>query len=129
MVTEAAPLDVTQPFSRADALEAGIPPSTLRTQAYRRLFRGVYVVSSVRVTPDIRVRAALTLLHPSSFASHTSAARTYGVPVPVDPDEHVSVSEPGHRRPRPGIRCHLCREPDVRTIAGVPVTTSCGGVS
>jgi hypothetical protein len=42
--------------------------------------------------------------------------------LPVLPDEHVSVTEPTHRRPRPGVRCHVCRKPDVRLVEGVPIS-------
>jgi hypothetical protein len=115
------PIDLTRPFLRSSALAAGVAPSDLRTPSYRRLFRGVYVAASTRVTPTLRAQAALLLVDPSGFASHASAGRLYGVPLPALAEEHVSVTDPGRRRLRPGVRCHVCREPDLRVIAGVRV--------
>ncbi len=115
-------LDTRRPFTRADALEAGVDPRLLRGSRFRRLFRGVFVDAYVPESPRLRVEAALTF-DPSSFASHASAARMYDVPIPVLPDEHVSVLEQRHRRRRAGIRCHLAhRESLVRTIGGVRVS-------
>jgi hypothetical protein len=115
-------IDLTQPFLRSSALAAGVAPSVLRRSSYRRLFRGVYVAESTQVTPGVRARAALLLVDPGGFASHASAARVYGVPLPVLPDEHISVTDPALRRPRPGVRCHVCREPDTRVVGGVRVS-------
>ena len=122
MALPAADLDVTQPFLRAQALASGIPASALRTSAYRRLFRGIYVAASTRVTPTLRAQAAVLLVDASAFASHASAARMYSVPLPVLPDEHVSVTDPALRRPRPGLRCHVCRHPMLRVVDGVRVS-------
>lgn len=54
------------------------------------------------------MRAAL-LVHPdSAFASHVSAARVYGAPLPAGLDEeHVSVLTRADRRRRDGVRSHL----------------------
>lgn len=117
-----AELDTSRPFTRADAREAGLDLRLLRGSAFRRIFRGVYVESSTRETPALRVRAALTLFDGSAFASHSSAARVHGVPLPALPDEHVSVRVAAHRRPRPGIRCHVCPEPDVLMVDGIQVS-------
>lgn len=57
--------------------------------------------------PLVRVAAALVLHPPGAFASHVSAARVYGLPLPVHPLEHVSVVRAGDRRRRAGIRNHL----------------------
>ncbi|MBY9075419.1 hypothetical protein K1X13_11365 [Nocardioides sp. WL0053] len=37
-------LDLRRPFTRADAVRAGISPRVLRTSRFRRIFRGVYVL-------------------------------------------------------------------------------------
>ncbi len=122
MAIPTSEIDLTQPFLRSSAVASGMPASALRTSSYRRVFRGVYVGASTRMTPTVRVRAALLLVDPSAFASHASAARLYDVPLPVLSDEHVSVTEPTLRRPRPGVRCHVCRDPDVRVVGGVRVS-------
>lgn len=107
--------DMRRPFTYADAVAAGISPSSLRGSNFRRIFRGVYIHSSVPAHPLIRLLAAL-LIHPAdAFASHTSGARVYELPIPDSPEEHVSVFEDTDRRRRPGIRNHVAKE-------GAPVT-------
>lgn len=82
------------------------------------MFRGVYVDASVPGSPGLRVDAALLLFHETAFASHASAARVRGVPLPTLPEEHVSVLHPDHRRARSGICCHLVGGAEVRTVDG-----------
>lgn len=100
-------LDTHRPFTRADAVRAGIDPKVLRTSRFRRIFRGVYVAREVEVTPAVRTAAALALHPPSAFASHVDAARLLGLPVPHVADAHISVFRPQDRRSRPGITCHV----------------------
>ena len=117
---EAQPLDMRRPFTRADAVRAGIDPKILRTSRFRRIFRGVYILTEVPGSPFIRAEAALVLHPPTAFASHTTAARVYELPVPADPMEHVTVSRQEDRRPRPEIRSHVMHKtPKVITLRGV----------
>lgn len=116
---ELEPLDTARPFSRQQALAAGISLSALRSRAYRRIFNGVYVDAAIRVTPAIRAAAALVPFDPRAFASHSSAARLLGLPIPTMPDEHVTVSAKHHRRPRPGIVCHVLPEASLVVVGGV----------
>ena len=105
MTEENVVLDLRRPFTRADAIAAGVDPRLLRGSRFRRLFRGVYVDASSPDTPQLRIRAALRLFKPNAFASHASAARLHGVPIPALPDEHVSVVSADDRRANPGVRC------------------------
>lgn len=116
-------LDVRHPFTRADAISAGISPSALRGSNFRRIFRGVYVHISVASHPLVRVRAALLIHPPQAFASHVSAAHVYAVPVPDLPHEHVSVFEEKDRRRRPCLRNHVA-DPGapVAVVKGVRVS-------
>jgi len=111
--------DMLAPFTYADAITAGISPSSLRGANFRRIFRGVYVHCSVPYHPLVRVRAALLIHPPDAFASHRSAATVHGIAVPMLPDEHVSVFEERDRRRRAGIRNHV-------TPPGTPVTVRKG---
>ena len=43
--------DTSRPFTRADALAAGISATMLRGSRFRRLFRGVYISADVPVNP------------------------------------------------------------------------------
>jgi hypothetical protein len=116
-------LDVRQPFTRADASAAGFDPT--RSREYVRIFHGVYVSCSVPVTPQVRVRAALTFFGPQSFASHASAARVLGVPIPPLPDEHVTVLAANRRRRPSGVVPHVDPSPDVRIVDGIRVSAPC----
>ena len=101
------PLDTRRPFTRADAVRAGVDPKILRTSKFRRIFRGVYVDVRVPDSPFVRAQAALVVSAPTAFLSHTSAARVYALPVPPDGLEHVTVPAQEDRRSRPGIRTHV----------------------
>jgi very-short-patch-repair endonuclease len=109
-------LELRRPFTAAQALAAGVSPSSMKGPLFRCIFRGVHIHASVPPHPLLRVEAAL-LIHPAgAFASHTSAGRVYGVPLPVLPDEHISVFRQEDRRRRSGLRSHV-------VPAGTPVVT------
>lgn len=116
-------LDRSRPFTRRAALDAGMTRRQLEGRDHRRLLTGVYVGASVRLGPDVWAAAALLCFPADARASHCSAARVWGVPVPTCAQEHVTVSHPRDRRQRDGIRCHL-GAPDVlpRIVDGVRVT-------
>lgn len=122
-MTDAPEPDVRRPFTRADAIAAGIDPRLLRGKRFRRIFKGVYISAEVPPSPLHRVEAAV-LLHPAgAFASHVSAARVYDVPVPHFAEEHVSVFDEKDRRRRTGMRCHVAPWPTrVGRYKGIPVS-------
>jgi hypothetical protein len=116
-------LEPRRPFTRAEALAAGIPPATLRGSRFRRMFRGVYIYSRVPAHPVIDVQAALLIHPPSAFASHTSAAAVYRVAVPDTPYQHISVFSAADRRPRDHIRTHVVPAgARVETVNGMRVS-------
>lgn len=116
-------LDTRRPFTRADAVRAGIDPKILRTSRFRRIFRGVFVAAGVSDTPAVRAEAALLLHPPRAFISHTTAASLRGLPVPVDPMVHVTVPVDRDRRLRPEIRNHVTwRSTRVTTLRGLRVS-------
>jgi hypothetical protein len=108
--------DVRRPFTRAAAVRNGISPKTLRGPRFRRILRGVFVDASLPRWDEERIDAALLLFDASAF--HASAARLLGVPIPTSPDEHVSVLDPGHRRRREGVVCHLAVDGDIVRVRG-----------
>ncbi|WP_182377233.1 hypothetical protein [Nocardioides sp. WS12] len=107
-------IDVRQPFTREQALAAGITPRQLRSQRYRRLLTGIYVAADVEVTPALLARAALLPFGDAARGSHSTAARAWRLPVPIDPDEHVTVPTAAARRSRAGVRCHV--DPSGRSV-------------
>ena len=68
-------LDTRQPFTRAQALAAGLDPCAAQPGRFVRLLRSVYVDARVTNNPLVRVRAALAQFEGRAFASHVSAAR------------------------------------------------------
>jgi hypothetical protein len=112
------PLDTRRPFTRKAALSSGLTPKQLRGRRFRRLLRGVFVEASVPRWDEERIDAALMLHDPTAVASHCSAARLLGVPVPTCPDEHVTVLDARHRRRREGVICHLDPAVEVTTRHG-----------
>lgn len=115
-------LDTSRPFTRQQALAAGIGVSALRSRAFRRLFTGVFVGADATVTPRLRALAARLTFAEDAWVSHASAARVYGAPIPVLPEEHVSVLRRRDRRDRAGVVCHLGRAPVVRIVDGARVS-------
>lgn len=100
-------LDTSRPFTTGQALAGGISASRLRGPEFRRLSKGKYVHVTRRPSAVLDAEAAL-LGHPAdAFASHTTAAKVYRMPVPLDANEHVSVFEPANRRRRMGVVCHV----------------------
>src|SRR5690349_17280691 len=116
------PLDLRQPFTRNQALAAGITPQMLRGPRFRSIFRNVYLGATVPLTPRLRVHPALTVTPAGAFASHASAARVLEVPIPTLPDEHVTVLRQQDRRRRPGIRWHVVATPQTQAIGGIRVS-------
>lgn len=118
------PLDTQRPFTRAQAIAAGLSAGILRGPRFRRLFRNVYIDAGVAATASVRIEAAL-LIHPTSaYASHHSAAVVHRLPVPDDHRVHVSVFAKADRRHREGISHHLApADAAVTTVAGLRVST------
>lgn len=116
--------DPSHPFTRSIGLANGLTDRDLATRKFRRVFTGVYVDAQVRDTPALRAAAALLTVREPAFASHTSAARVRGVPIPALPDEHVTVLKRRDRRSRPGIVCHSAPSARVSTVDGVRISGS-----
>jgi very-short-patch-repair endonuclease len=101
-------LDLYRPFTHAQGLAAGLTGSTLRGRDYRRIMHGVYIHARAPQRPFERVEAALLVHSDRAYASHTSAARVYRLPVPERlSDEHISVFHKEDRRSPRGVCPHL----------------------
>lgn len=102
--------DDRRPFTRADAVRAGVDPRILRTSRFRRIFRDVWIHRDAW-TDETPIRGALHIHPPTACASHFSAARLFGLPVPEHPFEHVTVQAADERRYRAGIKSHVTERP------------------
>jgi len=120
-----AVLDIHRPFTRADAVAAGIDPQVLAGSRFRRIFRGVYISSGVPDDPCIRAAAALCFHPAGAYASHLTAARMYKLPVPKAGLEHVCVASARDRRHRAGVLSHVApAQPTVVKVRGVRVSSA-----
>ena len=115
-------LDPRNPFTRAEALAAGVTDRRLRGPAYRRLFTGVYVASDVPVDTRLRARAALRLAPIGSLVAGSTAAELLGGVVPRDARIHLRLS--AGRMRVPGIESRRLASGATATISGLPVTTA-----
>jgi len=118
-------LDVTRPFTRAAALQAGLTDRQLGGPHFRRLLHRVYVSQDVPDSPDQRAAAALLLHGSDAVLSHTSAARLVGAPVPDDGEEHVTVPDAGQRRRQQQVACHVAalEADEIRILRGLRLTS------
>lgn len=113
-----------KPFTRSDALAAGLTDRQLRGRDFQQLLVGVFISSRIRDLAVPRAAAALMVHPPNAVASHFSSARVLGAPVPDHPLEHVTVARAADRRQRHGLRCHVAAlaEHDVRVVHGLRIT-------
>lgn len=115
-------LDINQPFARWRGLRAGLTRKDLDGPSFQHPFHGVLLSRDAVLTQRLRVVAALVPFFDSAHASHASAARVHGVPIPTLPDEHVTVVDPAHRLRRRGIRVHVRSAARVVVVEGVRVS-------
>ena len=121
---DAPKFDDKHPFSRAEALSAGISAKRLRSDRYRRLFYDLYLSAKVIVTPAVRARAILKVCPPGSQISHFTAAELWGAIVPPQPLTHLSCPQPGARSERRGVGCHrLSRHAGVVQFRGIRLSS------
>ncbi|KQV74695.1 hypothetical protein ASC61_06590 [Aeromicrobium sp. Root344] len=112
-----------EPFTRAEAQQAGITDAMLRHQRFRPLFRGVYVLASTELSLRIWCLAALRVAPVDAVISHQTALRLYGLEIGNPWPLHVSTRTTTHSRQR-GIRTHQ-RKHRVESVrlGGIPVTS------
>ena len=84
------------PFSIAAARASGIEPDRLRSRALQHPYFGVRSYGLDLDSIEARCRAYSAWMHPDAVFSHTTAARLWGAPLPLDADNslHVTVAVP-----------------------------------
>lgn len=113
--------DAAHAISRAEARRLGISDRELAGSGYRKVATGRYLPSDIKPHPAHAIRVALACHPEGAVATHHSAARMLGAPVPAHPEEHVTVRDPDNRRRRLGVRCHVLQiaEADVMIMEGL----------
>jgi hypothetical protein len=102
-------LDISHPFTRSEALAAGISVNQLAGPRFARLFQGVYVSARVRVTPRLRAQAALKVTADGAWVSHHTAGLLWGGWMPETSETHITVPDGITRTQRRGILAHCAR--------------------
>lgn len=118
------------PFRASDAIRTGlVTAAQIRSSAWRRLYRDVYVWADLAATHATRIAGALLLVPTGAVVAGavvagTSAASVYGVRL-GDDDRPVEVRSPVPWGPVDGITIHIgAIQPHTRTThRGIPVTT------
>lgn len=110
--------------SRAQLVEEGIPPTTLRDRVRRGqlvlLHRGVYAVGHAHLRPNGYRLAAVLAVGPGAALSHRDAAALHGLR--DGGGVRIDVSTPAERRSTRRIRVHGRRRldpADVTTVEGI----------
>jgi hypothetical protein len=118
-----AELDLTSPFTRAEARAAGITDRALSGPGFRKVFTSAYVASGVPDTLVVRTKAALKVAPAGAVVSHHTAARLWGGLVPDSPNVHLAfVRDVGTTVA--GIKTHrFRRQMAVHRRHGLVVTT------
>lgn len=114
------------PFRGTDAVARGLlTADQLRSSAWHRLFRDVYLHRDVAVTHELRAVAAAALVLPGAVVSGRSAAVLWGVDL-AGTDDDVELTVPPDRHPvRVGglsVRRARLTVDDVMRRRGVPAT-------
>ena len=117
---------VGPPFRGTTVVSRGLlSADQLRSSAWRRLFRDVYVHRDVPVTHELRAVAAGGLLVPGAVVSGRSAAVLWGVGLAdADDDVELTVAAGRHAVRAAGLRVRRARlgADDVVRRRGVPTT-------
>ncbi len=122
MPTSVGP-DPSRPFTRADALAAGLTDDDLRSDTVVRLFRGVYVGRAATRTLLVRAQAALRVAPASAMVSHHTAAALWGGAVPQQSVIHITVPA-GRDCQVDGIRTHRYLDVSAASVhRGIRITS------
>jgi hypothetical protein len=83
--------ETSHPFTRAEALAAGLTDVELRSRRFQRLFHGLYMRARSKIGVYEMTSAALHICPPGSYASHETAAALWGASVGDTNEVHVTV--------------------------------------
>lgn len=96
MPPQGSGLDITQPFTVAQAADEGVSRNQLRSRRFRPVMHGIYVQADIPDTLVVRAKAALLIAPPYAVVSHESAARLWCPQGPRSARVHLSFSYDAH---------------------------------
>jgi hypothetical protein len=118
-----------RPFTRNEGRAAGLSDEQLQGDAWRQVFRGVWVSAALEDNRDLRLAAARLLIPPYGVLCGLTAAYVRGADVRRLADIDVHVGFPKGRRIRNRDGLLVCQETldpfDVMVVDGVAVTGRC----
>lgn len=104
-----------EPFSRRKAMQSGVSAGRLKAHDLERPFHGVFCPMGSTSRPHHQLRAYQERMNPAHVFSHHSAAKIYGLPLPLyasaDNRVHVAVSAPGRAPAGAGVAGHRLGQP------------------
>jgi hypothetical protein len=131
---EEAPFNIYHPFTRAQWIAEGLALKLLRRRDFQQVFGSVWVHRD-GIDNNTLIRAALAIHPDDAFASHLSAAKVLGLPIPDHPFAHVTVGKHEDRRFRPKIKPHVTKRirrvivvRGIRTTDPVATFIDCAGM-
>lgn len=116
-------LDITQPFTVAQAVDEGWTRYALRTNRFRPVIHGVYISSAIPDTLVVRAKAAILVAPEYAVVSHESAARLWCPQGPKSATVHLSFSYHAFIK-REEVRAHrFTYRLETAHRHGIPVTS------
>jgi len=113
-----------RPFTRAQALKAGLTDLDLTGDGYRQVLWGVYISASIRDTLLVRALAAVMVAPKGAVVSHHTAVQLWGGVAPDASEVHLSLPKGVRSRTR-GVRPYqLTTMPEPAKRRGLPVTSA-----
>ena len=114
------------PFTISEAFEAGLTHTALRSRAWRRIGRGLYVHASFPDDPALILPGCRRLLPPDAVFSGRTAAALHGLELPYrDPIEvTVPLGSSASRSQYFNISRASLEPDEIVSVAGVPITVA-----
>lgn len=94
-----------RPFTRRQAVTAGVPEHLLRSSRFVQPFRGAYLHAEVELTRRRFMQAAMLVLPPDAAASHQTGLEVWGARTGTSGPLHFSTNTTSQSR-RDGIVLH-----------------------
>lgn len=114
------------PVTEWDAKAFGLSTKVLRRAGFRQLHRSIYVWRDVKITAELQYDAAQLTMNRIALASHHTAARLQGLPVPNTAAPHFWLPECEKGVDTAGLHAHWYKTgvvPPYRMINGRRATT------
>lgn len=116
-------LDVTKPFSRKQALAAGLSPRELAGPRFVRLHRGIYIANGYK--PALNAECGILMRHRKglTYVRGRTAARLWGGIVPDDSSLYFGTDDDWGQSRKLVRATRAAEQPALTTAYGIKITT------